>query len=607
MTTNFGIDSKMVFDTGGKSVATRLTEIETEIATKITKGAISYNVQDYGATGLGSNADTAAIQAVLDIAKTKGAVHCIIPDGTYWITNRLYLSANTKVIMGKNTRLLRKWAGGFFINVTATDTISGYNGKGNILIDGGILDGNWADYGNTYKDSGGNTQTKVPAPTYYGFDGIGLVRGDGIIIRNVTFLDSVGAHSMDINACKNMIIENCKFKGYCTDFSAWGDNLSNFREAIQISNHTLLGFSMGGVYDGLPCENIYVKRCYFGPSDNLPALPSGVGNHGAVRDKFNTNIVVEDCVFDGCIYAGVRPFSFVDMVITKNRFISCEKDIRIDGASAGSESSKYGDGTQSNLPQTGKNYIITNNFSHNSKFAIQVNGIPYKDGSNVVTLARVENIIIRNNIFDNSATPTANTIGLYWSKGAIIEGNTFKNAYRGIWLETCVDTLVSGNYLDTSANNFLYFAETTGWTALGYSTGLFVNRNTVMTTNIAAINLTAIDGFRLSDNYFKGCGVNTAVFNEQASVNMSASVKNGVVANNMVYLGTVNQPKYGMQATASCTNIQFSNNYLEGVTTKLLLPAGVASVWDGEYTYSPNGTRYKITVSDTGVMAITAG
>ena len=626
----FGIDSKMVFD-GDKSVFDRLvdhdsdisghdtlitslsnqlsamnTNLTTTINAKLSKWDMVCNVLDYGVDGEGKNTDTANIQKCLDFAKTYGGVTVVIPDGIYWVTNRLYLSANTRIIMGKNAKLLRKWAGGFFINVTSTDVIGGYNGKGNIVIEGGILDGNWADYGYTYKDGAGNVVQKSPLPTYYGFDGMGWVRADGVILRGITFLDSIGAHPLDINACKNMLIENCKFKGYCTDFSTWGDNLSNFREAVQISNHTYLGFTMGGVYDGAPCKNIQVKNCYFGPSDNLPSFPSGVGNHGAVRDQFNSSIVVENCFFDGCTYAGVRPFSFVDMVITKNFFNNCEKDIRIDGASAGTESSKYGDGSQSNLPQCGKNYIIVSNISHNSKFAIQVNGIPYKDGSNVVTLARVENLIIRDNIFDNDVTPTANSIGLYWTKNANIRGNTFKNVYRGIWSETCVDTNIGENYLDVAANNFLYISETTGWTGLGYTTGLFVGRNKVQNTNQTALNITAIDGFRIADNYFKGCGVNTDTFAEQASVNISSSAKNGFVGHNSVYLGTTNKPKYGMQLTASCSNVQFSNNYLEGVALPLFIGGGTNN-WSGEYIYSPDGTRYKVTVANGGAMTVTAG
>jgi hypothetical protein len=130
----------------GKKLSNDIAELTASMLEKANKIDSIVNVQDYGATGLGSTADQTAIQTVLDMAKNNGSVHCIIPDGVYWVTNRLTIYKNTRIQMGKNTVLLRKWAGGFFANGVSGDSFTGYTGNGNILVEGGTLDGNWAEY-----------------------------------------------------------------------------------------------------------------------------------------------------------------------------------------------------------------------------------------------------------------------------------------------------------------------------------------------------------------------------------------------------------------------------------------------------------------------------
>jgi len=141
--------------------------------------------------------------------------------------------------MDKGARLLRDHNAGFFINGRTGDNFTGYNGNGNITIEGGTLDGNFT-------------------ARYKHYNAIGLARGHNIVLRDIELIDVRGAHAMDIKACKDILIENCKFKGYDINYTVDGDGASYYCEAIQIANHTEAGFNSFGSFDAQPCENITI-------------------------------------------------------------------------------------------------------------------------------------------------------------------------------------------------------------------------------------------------------------------------------------------------------------------------------------------------------------
>jgi polygalacturonase len=566
-------------------------DLSNQLAEKVKKGDISFNVKDYGATGLGSIADQSAIQTVLDMAKTKGSVHCVIPDGVYWVTNRLTIYKNTRIQMGKNTVLLRKWAGGFFANGVSGDSFTGYTGNGNILVEGGTLDGNWAQY---------NT-----SGTYYGFDAIGLARGENIIFRNVTILDVVGAHAFDINACKNVLIDGCIFKGYNTSFAAWGDDISNFREAIQLSNHTQAGYSLFGSWNGDPTVNVVVRNCYFGASNNLPAWPTGVGNHGAVQDTYNSNIIVDGNTFDGLVYAGVRNFKFRDTIVVNNEFLNCAYGVVFSNVAPGTESSKYGDGTQSNLPQNGDGYIISNNiFRGTTKNNVFING---QVTATVTT--KVKNITITNNQFINQSKTAYDNIYIHWADSVRFANNIVNGCYRGFNILYSSNVSIEHNHIEDCLYEGIWVQEDSteasgAFLDLGYTSNINVRFNKVDKTGRNAIIVQHTDDFEIVGNKISNAATETD--NLRDGINCSSNAKNGRVYHNKVRMAaTGNQNKYGVDVTSSCSNVQTFNNDADGKTAKQV-NASVGG-FEGSYFHSADGTRYKVSVANGGTISIVAG
>lgn len=337
----------------------------------------SLNVRTYGAKGNGTNDDTMAIQEALNqVKKSNKIIQVYIPSGKYKLTNTLKIYKNTHLILEEDSIFLRSHNNSFMINGNYGDTFNGYNGHGNIVIEGGIWEGNILDY----PDS---------------FNAIGIARAKNITIKNVVFRDVSSFHAIDLSSSENVLIENCKFLGF---IDITPNNSRFFSEAIQISEHTIFGFNAFGAFNGTPNKNIEIRNCTFGESGTTgtTAWPVGIGNHYSVFDKYNSNIKINDNHFQGMTFAGIRNFKWYYTIIKNNTFINCARGIFLSNPDGNGESSKTVEGVQTSLPQSSKKTIITENtFERTQKenivgFGWEKNGLH----------AKIESIKIDNNVFN---------------------------------------------------------------------------------------------------------------------------------------------------------------------------------------------------------------
>ncbi|MFP3509397.1 BppU family phage baseplate upper protein [Peribacillus sp. SIMBA_075] len=533
-----------------------------------------YTPQMKGATGKVEQDATPILQAILDIAISKGAVYCHIPAGTYRITNKLYLSKNTKIVMDKGARILRDHNAGFFINGRTGDMFSGYNGNGNITIEGGILDGNIKARNKHYNE-------------------IGLARGENIVLRDIEILDVRGAHAVDLNSSKNVLIEGCRFKGYDINYTVDGDGASNFREAIQISTHTIDGFSSFGEFDGTPSVNVTVRNNYFGASENLPSYPCGVGNHGHTPGKFIKNIRIYDNTFDGCTYAGIRPFKYENVWIKNNTFNNCEYGVRFTNPDGKG-------GYDNGIPESGKNVVIeANNFNSSKKRDIYIAAWALND-----VVAKFKNVQIINNISEGYTGTANESILVNFCDNVLIQGNTCRTAYRFIMSSYCNNVQIKDNLVNDITTEIVYvndgdIAENLG---KGYTKDYYIVGNRAERGGRTGFLISGLDGVEIHSNILNDITLENASGSSRSSMSLSSSTRNGRVYNNRIR-GSLQ--KYGIEITSSCSNIQTFNNDVVGVTRALLNNA--TGGFEGTFMYSANGTRYKITVSDAGALVFTAG
>lgn len=556
-------------------------DADTVSASPTTTTVPIYNVKDYGAVGNGTTDDTTAIQNALNDARTGSYSHVIVPRGTYKTTTALRLFGNTRLTLEKGATILRCHDSSILINGLNNVNFSGYDGNGNIIIEGGVWDCNvvqFPDPGNCFA----------------------LARGRNIVIRDLEVRDVPNCHAIDMNGCEDVLVDNCRFLGYVDPQT---DPSSNLREAIQISPHLQAGFPYFGVFDGTPCRNVMVSNCYFGASGTTgtQAWPTGVGNHSSVHNLYCSDIKVYGNTFDGMTYGGVRSLKFSDMIVMNNRFINCKMGVMLSNTQANTEGSKDANGVQSGLPQSGKNYIIAGN-----TFAGTVTTNIYCVGTvkDISTYAKVESVLIADNVFEQG--PAANNgITIKWANNVTISGNIMRNQYRGVLLSYVSNCTVHDNTFIDMTTEAVYTEEPdTDYRYNGLTANLNVHDNSIQRTGRTGIFIQSLDGFTVESNVIESPATETD--NTRSGILAANMAKNGRVAGNKVKkAASGNQNQYGISVTNTCSDVQVTDNNAEGKTARESI-LGTTN-FEGIYIHSPNGTRFKMTVSDSGTPVFTAG
>lgn len=540
-----------------------------------------YNVKDFGAAGDGQADDTAAIQQALSLAAQGEYSHVVIPKGTYKTTDTLRIYRRTRLTLDPGATILRCHDHSFLVNGDNGSMFEGYGGHGDIVIEGGVWEGNILQFPDT-------------------FNGFGLARGSGIVIRGIEMRDVVTAHGIDMNACENVLIENCRFLGY-RDGTA--DQSRDYAEAIQLANHTASGFSQMGGFDGTPCRNVIVRGCYFGASGTpgTQAWPAGVGNHYAVHNLYNANIKITDNTFNGMTFAGVRSFKFADLLVSGNLFLNCARGIMLSNPQGGTESSKDADGVQSGLPQSGKRIVITSNvFQGTTGENIYCAGWPKTNE----VYAKVESLVIADNVFEAGST-NRNCITMRWTHNVTVTGNLFRSQYRGMLLSYVSDATISGNHFLDIKMEAVYMEEPDAeYRNQGHTRGLDISHNLVSRCGRTGIFVQNADGFQVCGNVVDSAATETD--NTRSGILAANGAKNGTIASNTVVKArSGNQNQYGVSVTGTCSNVQVSNNRCEGKTAAVSVQG--ASNFDGVFLHAPNGARYRMTVGNDGSPVFTPG
>lgn len=242
--------------------------------------------------------DMATIQKALDCRNSE----VVFTPGNHKITRTLYIDSDIKLTMGQGAKLQQAARIHNLLMTRVYKSTTGYNGARKIVIDGLTI------------EAMGKYATKLNLLT--------LWHAQDVIIRNSTFLDAYHFHALEINGCKNILVDDSKFLGYNSNKKA------DFREQIQIdfsSESAIFLFGHGSkCYDNTCCEDIVIRNCMFDKSMSRPGASSCIGNHaqssGGLHHK---RITIENCEFvgygtnpkDACI----KLVSMDDVIIRNNK------------------------------------------------------------------------------------------------------------------------------------------------------------------------------------------------------------------------------------------------------------------------------------------------
>ena len=258
----------------------------------------------------GIHDDTKALQSCIDKVRDGGTVY--FPDGTYLISASLIFYSNQILKFSDNAVILRSDKSEpitrYLLAAYSEPAQSGYEGTHDVVISGGIFDGNK------------ELTEKITL--------INTVHCRNIRIENCRFVHCSQWHFIEINSTENAVIENCVFDGH--SYTSVHENLLN--ELVQIDlaregsygpvyncDGTLIDFAK----DDTVCSNITIKNCIF-KCAGFPAI----GHHG---DCAHHNITICGNIFDGPSGQEKKSRGYIifltqvyDVQITENCFIAPE-------------------------------------------------------------------------------------------------------------------------------------------------------------------------------------------------------------------------------------------------------------------------------------------
>ena len=392
------------------NIASNLTTVNTTMDNR----RVWHSVIEDGCKGDGITDDYAAMQYALS-----NNTYIWVPEGTYNMSAELLIKKNTYFKLHPNARIVRKHNDDLLSNYDTTS--GGWNGQGNIIVEGGIFDCN----GNNYPDVG---------------TGLSFQHGDGIVVRNTTVKDTPYGHAMEITGCRNVMVDSVNFLGFVQDSAHY------YVEAIQIETSgpppTGATYTYPYVTDGTTSMNITVQNCRFDASDKNTPFPAGVGSHGTIFGHFYDNITVRNNHFIGCTYWAIRPFKWRNVIIDGNIIENgAGGAIYIVTPNGGLSIQDINHVTQYAEPLD--SFIVTNNIVSN----MQGTGVYVVGGD---ANSYISDIVIKGNVFKNIGT---NVIDLNYASRVVCSDNSAYNVTKRF-----IDLTIA-NHVDVHDNQFYHSSE----------------------------------------------------------------------------------------------------------------------------------------------------
>jgi hypothetical protein len=442
---------------------------------------IGVTPQEFGATVDGVTNNQSSFQAAATAIKNQGSGTLRIPGKNaigapkkYIINGNVSVQHNMRII-SDGAILEKTTASPYTFFVGSTNGQTGYgSGPSNVYVNGITFKGSF------------NPAAPIVACAF------GLHHSQNWLVEHCTFLEMQGpGHIFDLGGCDGITIRKSKFIGYYI-MPDWTH--SERSEAIQIDSSYNGATSTQDTsgFDGLLTRNVTVEDCEFLPLTNQYGTfpcPNPIGSHSIREDlKYEYVTFKNNLVVDGAEQieargsnkngTGLIKFGIIDyLIIEGNKFLNTTTRvlpvIMVQGWTTGNLNAA--DPNVNPTSPTGT--FATPNISAAPKILFnQFIGFKPPEGQTapqpLIILqgtgldAEVEDAVIAFNTFRDcyGGTTSAGESVIYAArcKHLRIFGNVFNKVWSIIYINNCVDTIITGNSLTDSYSYPLYSSASTG-------------------------------------------------------------------------------------------------------------------------------------------------
>ncbi|MFY0396835.1 right-handed parallel beta-helix repeat-containing protein [Bacillus sp. YIM B13449] len=464
---------------------------------------------------------TKALQAALDLSKDR-PIWLYIPPGGYTLRERVRIYKNTHITLQAGATIKRGFVGSMFVNGDSTESFTGYNGHGKLIIDGqGTID----SMGHEIKE-----QCSI----------FGFAHASGIIMRDITLRNVCGGHAFDCAGNENVLIDNVTFEGFA-DYV--GDRW--FSAAVQVDlMRSPSNFGAFGAYDHTPTRNLTMQNCTIRKSAELGGYPRAIDSHTSTDGVLYSGIrFINNKVYD-CTEWAVSGNKWQDVFIDGNSFENCSGGVRTLLPSVNTVYTQDKNGNATGRVNKTKRHTITNNKFINMTVdhAIQVYG---RKGYQTI-----DQVVIKANQIDGT---TRHGIHVSDVKHFVIDDNTLENVgHHGILVTRSTRGKVHHNTGRDIQGNGVRVEE-------GSCDYVSVDDNTLEEIGFSGISVSGeSECVQVDKNTIMNAGKRG---DEYDFILLMDGVKNSAVRNNTA---TGKTGRHGLYLTSKCSSIQHYGNRLKG-------------------------------------------
>lgn len=518
---------------------------------------VTYNVvNDFGADNTGNAMTEKQIQQALDAAQENSGqgifTKVVIPKGTYLISSALVVYSDTWIYCEEGVEIKRCISYGPMLRCD-NNGVGGYDGVKNVIVEGGLWNGNTDQWPNTAD-----------------FSNIRFAHCRNILLKDMHVKNNENGHHMEIGGAADVTIEGCTFTGY-TGYRK--------KEAIQLDcmNNSRV-FAGYAPFDDTSCENVVIKNNLFS------GICRGLGSHSATLGVYYTDILIENNVFENLEDMAMIMYNYKNCTITNNTITNCASGIEFKAMSSlpnnnfnppvvkSMEEAVDGFEDDANSVISSNTISVSGDDEYGITSGIRLTGYEVKDNGVIPDYNfRVAGVKIVENRIESNGT----TIALNDAENCSIESNilvTKQDGFNykdknGLTLNECDNIKITDNYISGSARNGASLTDSSG--------------NTLENNTIENVGMNGINIYNGSENNIASSNsVNSAKKHGIAvAANSSAVIKSNSISKAgdtgiLIYNGSKGECSGNKVNNAVGHGIVFSKNASGKATSNTVSGAG---------------------------------